>query len=531
MGISSCRASHADIEFVAAISDRSNRVARQELLDSPDVQQIIVDRVPTMVLLLDDQGRIAKVNANFEEKTGYAAETIIGRNWFETFIPEEDRPNIQNLFADVLEAGTNPGHVNAVRTADGRTLKIEWFANVITDPRSRTRWLLNVGHDITERLEYEQALETAKRESERANAAKSRFLATASHDLRQPLQTLVVLNEALARLSQDPKQREMLAMQRDALDGMRDLLNALLDIGKFESGAIEPQISDVPVSSVFERIRAELEPLAADKGLELIVERSTLIARTDAALFTQLLQNIVGNAIRYTLRGSVRLASKPLDGAIEISISDTGIGISDDQHSLIFDEFYQVDRDISNRGLGLGLSIVKRIAELLHCGITLDSELDKGTTFRVRVPAAVGTFVPRDTEHGADDLGVQTSAGTVLLVDDEAAVLAASRLLFEIEGLNVIAATSAEDAAAKIESVPSSVDVIVTDYHLRGPLTGTDVIASVRERFGRTIPAILITGDTKPDVGAAVAKLEILSKPIEPEELLRTIQVFLDDSG
>ena len=501
----------------------------RELLENPKVQSIILDSVPTMVLLLDEQGRIAKVNSYFEKKTGFAAQTIIGKDWFSTFLPDEDRPQIQALFAEVLKTGINTGHVNAVLTADGERLEIEWFANLITDPHGRTRWLLNVGHDVTERLEYEHALESAIRDAERANAAKSRFLTAASHDLRQPLQTLVVVSEALARLADKPEQHSLLRVQRETLAVMRDLLNALLDIGKLESGAIEPEICAVQIQDVFERIRAELEPLAIDKGLELLVEKSSLVARTDAALLTQLIQNVVGNAIRYTTKGSVRLISKAIETSIEISVADTGIGIREDQRELIFDEFYKIDRDDGRGGLGLGLSIVARIAAMLDCQIALDSELGRGTTFRIRVPAAADAPAPKDTKRAATKPRGRT--GTVLLVDDDATVLWATQLLFELDGFKVVVAASPEDVSAELESVSTSIDLIVTDYRLGDGQTGIDVINSVRQYFDRTIPAIVMTGDSSPLVGENVARLEVLSKPIAPDQLLDTIQHLLEEQA
>jgi PAS domain S-box-containing protein len=361
-------------------------VSRRKLLESPEVQRIIVANVPTIVLVLDEQGRIAMVNDYFEKKTGFAAEAIVGKDWFSTFIPEADRPEIQGVFAKVIEQGANPGHVNHVITADGGRLSVEWFAQVITDPQRHTQWLLNVGHDITERLEYEKALETRRREAQRANATKTRFLAAASHDLRQPVQTLMILNEVLTRLAHDPEQREMLEMQQEILNGMRDLLNALLDIGKLESGAVKPVIRPVPVEEILAPVRAELGPLAADKQLEFVVEPSTAIVCSDPVLLTQVVQNVVGNAVRYTAHGSVRVACEPSGDALVISVADTGVGVGEGEREPIFDEFYRVESKTDNDGLGLGLSIVKRIAELLDCEIALESELGKGTTFRLRVP-------------------------------------------------------------------------------------------------------------------------------------------------
>lgn len=499
---------------------------RRELLDSPEVLKIIVESVPTIVLVLDEQGRIAKVNNYFERKTGYAAETVLGKDWFAMFLPEAERLEIREVFAQVMEQGTNPGHVNNILTAEGKLLSIEWFAKVIADPEQRTRWLLNVGHDITERLEYERALEDKRQEAVRANATKTRFLAAASHDLRQPLQTLVILNEGLVRVASNGQQREMLKMQKDALHGMRDLLNALLDIGKLEAGAIKPEIRAFRVSDVFDVLRSELEPLAVQQGLRLVVDQSEDTARSDPTLLMQLLQNLVGNAIRYTSRGSVRLTSKALGEWLEISVIDTGIGIASDQHELIFDEFYQVDAQERAGGLGLGLSIVKRIAELLGCEIGLESKLGNGTTFRLRVPAADEVIAPEQPQREP-----RPRKGRVLLVDDDAGVLAASKLLLGIDGFTVIAAASPDEAEIQLESSTEPFDIVITDYHLHDQRTGWDIVSAVRERQGRAVPAIILTGDTSPKiVNADLPCLEVLSKPVQPDHLFATVQRLLDDA-
>jgi hypothetical protein len=197
---------------------------------------------------------------------------------------------------------------------------------------------------------------------------------------------------------------------------------------------------------------------------------------------------------------------------------------------VIFEEFYQIDGNVSKGGLGLGLSIVKQIAKLLDYEIMIDSELGRGTTFNLRVPATVEAPAPRaESRHAARP---HPSTGTVLLVDDDAAVLAASQLLFEIDGFEVIAAASPREVTSKLESAPEPIDLIVTDYHLRDTLNGIDVITAVRERYGRTIPAIVMTGDTSPSIEEdKIARLEVLSKPIEPEQLAGTIQQLLEDSA
>jgi PAS domain S-box-containing protein len=478
----------------------------------------LFENAPTIVLILDERGRITKVNPYFEAKTGYRAAELVGRDWFETLLPPGDQREIRTLFNSVLERGVNAGHVNPIVAKDGRLLQIEWFAQTLTDADGQFNGLLNIGHDVTERIEYEKALEASKREAERANAAKSRFLITASHDLRQPLQTLLLLNGSLARTTCDDQQKHMLEMQSQALKGMSKLLNALLDIGKLESGAIQPRITDVPVSELFKSVEAEFAALAHAKGLQLVIDDCSLVARTDADLLRQLVQNVVANAVRYTREGSVRLGCRAQADRLEITVRDTGIGIPEDQREAIFDEFYQVDRTTSNGGLGLGLAIVKRIVTLLDAGIDVQSEVGKGTAFCFSIARGDDAALAPAATQSVDR---PKTGGAVLLVDDDAAVLAASKLFLEIEGYDVVAAASPREARAAIADGSRKIDLIVTDYHLNDTETGIDIVAAVRRILGRTIPAILVTGDTSPSVGAvALTRLEMMTKPIDTNQLL-----------
>jgi PAS domain S-box-containing protein len=479
----------------------------------------LIENAPTIVLILDERGRITKVNPYFESKTGYSAAEVLGRDWFETLLPAGDRPEVRALFGDVLARRGNSGHVNPIIAKDGRLLQIEWFAQTLTNADGQFDGLLNIGHDVTERIEYEKALETSKREAERANAAKSRFLVTASHDLRQPLQTLLLLNSSLAKTAADPRQAQMLEMQTEALKGMSKLLNALLDIGKLESGTVEPNIVDVAIGDVFRSIEAEFAVQARAKGLELAVADCSLAVRADADLLSQLLQNVVANAIRYTRKGTVRLDCRAEGGRLTIAVHDTGIGIPEDQREAIFDEFYQVDRQASDGGLGLGLSIVKRIAALLEAQLDLRSEVGEGSTFSLTLARGDDAGVePPPAARSADR---RKAGGTVLLVDDDAAVLAASKLFLEIEGFDVVPASSPREVHAAVADESRTIDLIVTDYHLSDTQTGLDIVAAVRRTLGRDVPAILVTGDTSPSVvEVALAGLATMNKPVDVNRLL-----------
>src|SRR5581483_1075264 len=237
--------------------------------------------------------------------------------------------------------------------------------------------------DVTDRKKVEAELIVAREDADRANLGKSRFLATASHDLRQPLQTLSLLNGTLRRIETDPDCIQALAQQEQAIGAMSRLLNALLDISKLESGAIRPEPTDFTVTALFEELRSDFAGLAANKGLELHIVPCTDCVHSDPSLVEQILRNLVSNAIKYTRQGWIQLRCLHEAALIRIEVLDTGVGIPANQLAYIYDEFYQVGvpTNTSRDGYGLGLSIVQRLVKLLNLRLDVRSEVGKGSAF------------------------------------------------------------------------------------------------------------------------------------------------------
>jgi two-component system, sensor histidine kinase len=364
---------------------------------------------------------------------------------------------------------------------------------------------------------------TVRRDTERAlieaNRAKSRLLAAASHDLRQPVQTLNLLNRAAVRhAGANAALRNVLERQQLALDTMAALLASVLDISKLDSGAVQPEIAAHPIAAVFDRLRSDYEPQAADKGLELRVESTAESGLTDAELLRRLLGNLIANAIRYTLHGSIDVSCRRRGEQLDLVVHDTGIGIPADQTERIFEEFYQIDNGAQRpEGLGLGLSIVRRLALLLNASIHVDSESGVGTTFTVTVPRAERAqshTLARGTARGPNN-------GRVLVVDDEAAVAEATGMLLELEGFEVRVASCEREALE--HAAAAKPDVIISDYHLRGGETGLGVINAIRGRLSATVPVIFVTGDTGKLENDRIENARFLSKPVRAEELIAAI--------
>jgi len=243
---------------------------------------------------------------------------------------------------------------------------------------------------LTKRKQSEDDLQKVELEADRARNAKSRFLKTASNDMRHHLQTLSLLNAALRKTVPQPKAQQMFVMQGDALAELSDLLNSLLEISEFESGEVELNIVEIPIQEIFRQLQDEFEHQAQAKDLQLEFNSQSEVASSDSVLLTRILRVLVSNAIRYTNKGEVKVFCSRESGGLRLTVEDSGIGMASDQLAVIFDEFYRIDNDpvARNNGLGLGLSIVERSANLLETTVDVESEPGRGSSFSLLVPAA-----------------------------------------------------------------------------------------------------------------------------------------------
>jgi signal transduction histidine kinase/CheY-like chemotaxis protein len=362
-----------------------------------------------------------------------------------------------------------------------------------------------------------------------ANSSKSRFLSAASHDLRQPLHSLVLLNATLRGQALSNPVREVVELQRQSLDSMSSLVHSLLNISMLESGVVQPEIGDFRLGDVISLLRTEFAPLADAKGLCLRMDEAADVVRSDQTLLREIVQNLVGNAIRYTERGEVDVRVRRTASVVRIEISDTGPGIPEDKLDLIFEEFHQLRAGGRMReGFGLGLSIVRHLVKLLGIEFHVKSVVGVGTTF---------TFdLPRGADQGAETGDVEPppaeeeNRGRILLVDDEAPVRSATALFLGLEGHEVVSAASPEEALAALGKMERAPDVIVSDYQLGTPMTGADLIERIRAMVGCTIPAIVLSGDTLRATRrcSSVEDCRVFHKPVDAEELALHIRRTLE---
>ncbi len=362
-------------------------------------------------------------------------------------------------------------------------------------------------------------LRAESHEEHEANLAKSRFLAAASHDLRQPLHALGLFVGALAPRVKEPAAAAILAKIQHSTDELEDLFNSVLEISKLDAGVVEPRLQDVPLAPLLAQLAEELEPQAASKGLRLHVSATRANVRTDPLLLGRILRNLVTNAIRYTERGKILVGARRRGGDVRIEVWDTGPGLSDAEQREVFREWKRLASGAS-RGEGLGLSIVQRLCLLLGHGIELRSAPGRGSGFLVSVPRA--SVRARAAVRAEEPVQAARLAGRLLLVvDDDPAIRDAMRQLLESWECQVLVAGSGEAAGRVLDSAARAPDAILVDWGLARGETGVDVIDAIRARVGAAIPAALITGDTAPEplVRARARGLPVLSKPVSPLRL------------
>jgi len=375
-------------------------------------------------------------------------------------------------------------------------------------------------------------LTAEKERAESASVAKTRFLATASHDLRQPIHAMSLFVPALQALSEraeiSPRTVGSIAERmQGALDTMAQLLSRLLDISRLDAGALQPRPQAVSLGPVLRRVSDEVAQQARTKGLRLRVRGGHLAVRADPAVLHTILSNLAGNAVRYTERGGVLLAARRRGDRVSIEIWDSGVGIEAHDLPRVTEEFFQagnVKRDASqSRGFGLGLAIVKRSADLLGGQLVLRSRPGRGSVFSIALPRA---DTPEAGPEGSAPPEPPRATRTVLVVDDDEHILMAMGMLLRGWGHEALTATSREDALAVLAASPRQPDIALIDMHLRGGQNGVDVIAALHERLGAPgLHTAIVTGDTSPEVLATIRAVGVtwLHKPVDPDTLRRFI--------
>jgi two-component system CheB/CheR fusion protein len=410
-----------------------------------------------------------------------------------------------------------------IETPDGA-----WFMRRILPYRTQAGGVEGVVitfADMTERKSVNDALEVAKHRAEAADKAKSRFLAAASHDLRQPLQTLALLQGLLERAVTGEKERKFVARIGETLTAMTGMLNALLDINEIEAGALRAEISAVPAQGLLTKLRDEFVYSAQEKHLDLRMVGCGLSIWTDPRLLEQMLRNLLANALKYTAKGKILLGCRRHGQALRIEVWDTGIGIPESEIQAIFEEYHQIGNEARERarGLGLGLSIVRRLGNLLGHRVRARSHHGNGSVFSVEVALAPGATKMKAplAGRGAEADETAPRKGAILIVDDDPEVRELLALLLKQEGHRTACAYDGAEAMQWIENENFRPDLILADFNLPNGMNGLDVVAALREKLHRNVAAMILTGDISTETLRAIQKAgcALLNKPVKLEEL------------
>ncbi len=361
----------------------------------------------------------------------------------------------------------------------------------------------------------------AKATADEANLSKTRFLAAASHDILQPLNAARLYTSSLVERVRGEEPRALARNADLALDSVEEILTALLDISRLDSGALKPEFAPVAIDDIFRQLKIEFEPIARAKDLPLTFVPSSLSVRSDRRLLRRLLQNLVSNAIKYTPQGRVLVGVRRKAGRVRIEVWDTGIGIPASRQKQVFREFQRLDQGaVIARGLGLGLSIVERISKVLDHRVALVSEPGKGTMFSLELQAAPAAAAAPAGRSAPAPVASQLHGLHVLCIDNEPAILGGMRTLLEGWGCRIT--TAADDAAAlkALRKAKAEPDVVIADFHLDN-VDGLQVIRALRGAFGREMRAVLLTADRTAELRQQAAAMEVavLNKPLKPAQL------------
>jgi len=413
---------------------------------------------------------------------------------------------------------------------DVETQNGDWFNRRILPYRTHDESVAGVVitfTNITQRKKIRSALEAAQLAAERANTAKSRFMAAASHDLRQPLQTLTLLNALLAKITDGAPAKNLLSKMDETTNAMGEILNTLLDINQIEAGVVKPEMESFPINGLLRKLGEEFSFIAEARGLRLRTVPCSLHIDTDPKLLEQIIRNLLSNAVKYTKTGGIVLGCRRGQGTLRIEICDSGSGIPKSELGEIFDEYHQVDNAVrdSSRGLGLGLSIVQRLAGIIGHSVTVRSIFGRGSIFSIE--AAISAPMPSAPQAEQSAAAAPAARiANILIIEDDPDI---RRLLemFLIEEGHVVAAAPDGDTAIKLVATKLIIpDLIIVDYNLPNAMNGLQVIATLRKRIAHPCPVIVCTGDISMETIRTIADHDCVhvSKPMKLMVLNEMIQ-------
>ncbi|WP_417680962.1 NahK/ErcS family hybrid sensor histidine kinase/response regulator [Roseibium sp.] len=461
---------------------------------------------------------IVRYNAKRGEIGDGPVEAVVSERLEKLVVAQETHQERLASSGTVLEVRISPmpdgGIVTTYTDITERVLAEDALARANETLERRVR-------ERTEELTHvNDRLREATHAAEEANIGKTRFLAAAGHDILQPLNAARLYSSVLVEKLKDGETGTLVRNVEGALESVEDIIGAVLDISRLDTGALKPELTVFRLDVLFRALETEFEPVARERNLELTFVPTSVSVRSDRRLLRRLLQNLVSNALKYTAKGRVLVGCRRRNGKVVVEVHDTGMGVPGTKQKVIFQEFHRLDDGMRvAKGLGLGLSIVERIAHVLEHPVGLRSSVGKGSCFAVTLPTAAAVPIETPLQSTLPVKG-QLDGLRVLAIDNEPDILSGMRHLLENWNCKVITARDDAEAIERLVEAGETPDIIVIDYHLDDG-NGIDAVVRLRWKFGAGIPALLVTADRSRTVRAAAASknIEMFNKPIKPAAL------------
>jgi PAS domain S-box-containing protein len=512
--------------FITNLDISGIKAAEAALRGSEEKFRLLAEAMPQLAWVARADGYVYWYNQRWYDYTGTTPEQMEGWGWQRVHDPDM-LPLVLNRWTASVESGQPFGMTFPLRGADGRFRPFLSQVMPHLDAEGKVLQWFGTHTEITEQKELEEELRRAQQEAERANRSKSKFLAAASHDLRQPVQSLVLLLSLIERQTAgNAKAVETTKMMKQALGGLNGLLTAILDISRLDAGVVEASAEIVDLAALLGRLYGEYGAKAENRGLELRVLPRPLHVLADPTLVERALRNLLENALRYTPSGGVLIGLRRRGLCVRIDVVDTGIGVPPEKRAEIFDEFVQLNnpgRDLG-QGLGLGLAIVARLAKLMHGAVEVESRPGRGSRFSLSLPLIEPN---QPAEAGGPD--GPDPGGRILIVEDNIILRHGLENIARAWGCRTLAASSGEEALELAAKSAWLFDAIVTDYRLGAGINGVDAAKEIARRSGRAFPTLILTGDTarEPIAEIAASGFELLHKPVNADDLRRKLAQLL----
>jgi len=517
--------------------------SERRIREGAELLNALIESSADGIFVIDREGRFLLVNSTFARLIGKPRADLAGQRAEDVLAPDMI-VGFRDVAQRVLQTG-GPSAADLVLPREGSAAQPEASQRVLQtifapimapDSPGSPVAVAGIARDVTAERDAEAELRAAKDRAETADQSKTRFLAAASHDLRQPLQAAILFASLIAQQG-EAGTRKTADQLRQVLDDLRAMLDSLFDVSRYDAQVVQPDINPLRLQPLLEQIVAAAGGGARAKGITLIARPTDAWVMSDRALLGRMISNIVENAVRYTDMGSVTIACVPNGGHLRIEVRDTGRGIAQDDLNRIWQEFEQLHNPERDRrqGLGLGLAIVRRLSRLLGHPVTVSSTVGAGSSFVIEVPLAPA---PAQVEAAAPEPHVaapqrpHAGGGTAILIEDDAALLGVLGMILEEQGWTVLGAGDDAELLPKISPTRTDARVILTDYRLRGGRLGSDAIAAIRARIGRDVPAIILTGEIADDSAGTdgpqrdasrLGNVFVLRKPVGAKDLVAAV--------